>query len=66
VAEFKTFSSLFEQDIFQALALETVVDRRNSYGGTGAESVTRQLEVARDLFARTTAWVDAVAPIVRR
>ena len=66
LAEFKTFSCLFEDDVFQALALETVVDRRTSYGGTGGESVTRQLEVARELLGRTTAWVEAVAPIVRR
>jgi argininosuccinate lyase len=64
--EFKSFSSLFEEDVFQALALETVVERRTSYGGTGGESVNRQLEVARELLCRTTAWVDAATPIVRR
>jgi argininosuccinate lyase len=65
LAEFKTFSSLFEDDVFQALALETVVDRRTSYGGTAGESVARQIQVSRELLARTSAWVDTTSPIVR-
>jgi argininosuccinate lyase len=65
VAEFKTFSSLFDEDVLQALALETVVDRRTSYGGTGGDSVVRQIQVSRELLARTSAWIDTTAPIVR-
>jgi argininosuccinate lyase len=41
--ELKNCSSAFSQDIFEALKLETVVNRRESRGGTGNAAVSSQL-----------------------
>jgi argininosuccinate lyase len=41
--ELRGFSPLVEQDVFQALAYETAVARRESPGGTGPGAVDRQL-----------------------
>ncbi len=45
--EYKGFSELFEEDIFEKLAPEQVVAARNSEGGTGFEQVAQQLELAK-------------------
>ncbi|MFN9906127.1 MAG: argininosuccinate lyase, partial [bacterium] len=54
--EFQGFSKLFEADIRDALALETVVNRRTSRGGTGRESVDFQLSHAEKLLTQTKEW----------
>lgn len=41
--ELKGFSSLFEVDIFEALSLENVVNRRGTAGGTGTQPVMNQI-----------------------
>jgi argininosuccinate lyase len=41
--ELKGFSSLFEADIFEALSLENVVNRRGTAGGTGTQPVMNQI-----------------------
>lgn len=66
LADYKGFSELFEEDIFQALALETVVDRRTSYGGTGGESVARQLRLVTSQIARSVEWIGAASEVARR
>ena len=40
---YKTFSPLFCEDLYEAIALENCVARRVSEGGTGPESVERQI-----------------------
>ncbi|WP_079526632.1 argininosuccinate lyase [Halobacillus hunanensis] len=45
--EYKGFSELFEEDIYEKLAPEQVVAARNSEGGTGFEQVAQQLELAK-------------------
>ncbi len=45
--EFKNFSDLFEEDIFEILTPEKVADRRKTYGGTSKEEVLRIIEVAK-------------------
>lgn len=51
--DLKTFSPLIEADVFEALRFETAVARRNAPGGTGPDSVARQI-------ADLTAWVKAL------
>ena len=45
--EFKQSSSLFENDIYEVLAPETAVARRNSAGGTGFEQIKIAIEKAK-------------------
>ena len=45
--EFKKFSPLFEEDIFDAIKPETCVAARNSQGGTSPKQVEIQIELAR-------------------
>lgn len=54
---FKRFSSVFDADIFEAITLETVVNRRESRGGTGAASVEQQLKLVADAVKHNTKWV---------
>ena len=48
ISEYKTFSPLFDEDLYGEIALETCVKKRISEGGTGYASVEKQLQ---DLFA---------------
>jgi argininosuccinate lyase len=43
LSEMKGFSSLIEKDVFKILSLEKCVERRNSFGGTSAQSVDVQI-----------------------
>ena len=36
--EFRRFSDLVDEDVFQAIAVRTCVERRDSYGGTSPAS----------------------------
>ncbi|MDO5089402.1 MAG: hypothetical protein Q4D53_06410 [Leptotrichiaceae bacterium] len=42
--EFKKFSDIFENDIFNEITLESCVNKRNSYGGTSSENVRMQIK----------------------
>ena len=55
---FKSFSSLFENDIFDAIALETVVNRRTSRGGTGLSAVEDQLKRMQEKISETAVWTE--------
>ncbi|MFD2705296.1 argininosuccinate lyase [Salibacterium lacus] len=46
--EYKTASTLFEEDIYEVLKPSTVVARRNSAGGTGFDQVRHAIEKAQD------------------
>lgn len=46
IEEYKQFSDLFEEDIYQVLAPEQVVAVRNSFGGTASEQVKQQIQLA--------------------
>lgn len=41
--EFKAASQLIEEDVYNAIAIETCVNRRNTDGGTGKDAVQRSL-----------------------
>lgn len=61
--EFKSFASLIEADIFEALSPEAVVNARKANGGTGKESVRNQLEQASELLRENHAWYEKKATI---
>ncbi len=46
--ELKSFSSLVSEDIFGFLAVENMVDRRNSHGGTSRKMVAKAVEKAKE------------------
>jgi argininosuccinate lyase len=56
--EYKTFSDLFEEDIYEALAPKHVVDARNVLGGTARRQVERQLAEAKERLEENRAWVE--------
>jgi len=45
--ELKTFSELFEEDVFELFKPEVVADRRKTYGGTSKESLLLMIELAK-------------------
>jgi len=49
--ELKSFSSLFENDIYTALTPKAMIDRRRSHGGTAADNVAGQISRARQQLA---------------
>jgi len=54
--EFKQFSGLFDERIYEVLQPERVVDARNVYGGTATPQVTAAIARAEEELARTAAW----------
>ena len=56
--EFKQMSDLFEEDIYEAIAPETCVKNRNSYGGTSYSQVDMQLALADKILAQEQAQLN--------
>lgn len=50
LAEFKAFDSLFEEDLYREISLETCVEKRISAGGTSEKSIDRQLAYVREFL----------------
>ena len=50
LAEFKEFSDLFDEDVFDAINLERCTFARNSQGGTAVESVEEQIKAVKELL----------------
>jgi argininosuccinate lyase len=50
--ELRSFSELFEEDIFDAMNPASSVDRRKSYGGTARENVLKAIKAAREILER--------------
>ena len=48
IDEYKSFSEVFDSDIYDAINLENCTFRRNSEGGTAIESVEKQIQSVRD------------------
>ena len=48
----KQFSPLFEEDVYEAISLETCVRKRNSSGGAGPESVAAQISFVESCLDR--------------
>ncbi len=47
LSEYKTFSDLFENDLYEEIKLETCVEKRISEGGTSVKSVEIQIDYVR-------------------
>jgi argininosuccinate lyase len=54
--EFKRFSELFEEDIFDVLDIRKSVESKTSYGGTSVTSVRQQFRIADKNLARESSW----------
>ena len=48
IAEYRELSELFDEDIYEAVNLETCVKNRISEGGTSPESVRAQIRLIRE------------------
>ena len=48
--ELKSFSPLFQKDVFECLSLRRVAERRNSYGGTGKQALETQIRKLKTLL----------------
>ena len=46
IEEYKKYSELFEDDLYNEISLETCVSKRISEGGTSVESVEKQIKLA--------------------
>lgn len=49
---YKSFDSLFEQDVYDEISLETCVKKRISEGGTGFDSVEKQIKLLYEFVAK--------------
>ncbi|MGG4451701.1 argininosuccinate lyase [Brevibacillus porteri] len=56
--EFQGFSEAIGADVYDALAVETVVNARNVLGGTARNQVEVQIDWYRKQLVETHAWVD--------
>lgn len=57
IEEFKTFSELFESDIYAVLQPEQVVNARNVYGGTASNQVSEAIGRAEQVLAESQSWL---------
>ena len=46
--EFQKYSDIFEDDVYDAISLETCVNMRTSEGGPSPDSVLKQIKSARE------------------
>ena len=51
LAEYKAQNSLIEEDVFDAIDLDTCVQKRNSLGGTSPQNVMMQIEFIKNFLA---------------
>ncbi len=52
--DFRAISSLFDEDVYQALALHTCVNERKVYGGPARESVEKQIALIEEFVEART------------
>jgi argininosuccinate lyase len=50
IYKYKDFSPLFESDVYDAINLKTCVEKRTSFGGPGAESVSKQISIVKEFI----------------
>ena len=58
IAEFQQFSPLFEEDILEAIKVETCVENRNSFGGTSPAQVKLAMEAAEEIIRKQQSFLD--------
>lgn len=59
IDEYTKFSNLFDEQIYQVLQPEQVVNARNVYGGTASPQVAGAISRAEQYCQQTNAWVEA-------
>ena len=52
IDEYKQICDLFDDDIYSEIALETCVNKRISAGGTGKESIKKQIEYITEIISK--------------
>jgi len=52
--EYREFSELFDEAVYEAVDLENCVNRRISSGGTSVENVEKEIEIIREKLAQTS------------
>lgn len=52
--DFRAISSLFDEDVYVALALKTCVNERKVYGGPAKESVQKQIDLIEQFVGEHT------------
>lgn len=57
LVEWRRFSQLFEEDLFEFISLENALKRRNVYGGTGPEALETQFQQAEKIIERQSDWL---------
>ena len=50
IDEYKSFSDIIEEDVYEAVDLKNCVERRKSAGGTSKDSVKKQIEYIEDFL----------------
>ena len=58
--DLKKFSQIFEEDIFEILTLEQIVNRRVSAGGTAKESVVKAIDKAQETLKLEVVEVESL------
>lgn len=58
LSEFREISPAFEEDVYQAIDIETCIRHRESYGGTGYGQVERQKQEAKEVHQTQKAWTE--------
>lgn len=56
--EYKNFSSVFEEDIYDTISIESCVKRRNVPGGPAPEAVKEALELASARLQQVEDWLE--------
>ena len=64
LAEFKQFSEVIEEDIFEVLDPMAVVNARKAHGGTAKQSVEWQFGEAENYLSATTVWLEKMAELL--
>ncbi len=52
--DFQSFNSCIKSDVFDVISINSVVSRRNSYGGTGFQQVEKQISNAKKFLQSLT------------
>lgn len=53
LSEYKKFSNLFENDLYDEISIENCVNRRKSFGGTATDNLTAQIQFIDEFLLKT-------------
>ena len=56
LAELKTISDVFEEDIYEAISLETCVEKRLTIGAPGMDAMKEVISINRQYMEQTPVW----------